>query len=268
VNAAYTFAKELTNGANSDTSYLTPNPPLINDVFNRAQAKQLSSFGRPHALVISFNYVTPKLPGSSGASKIASAIVNDWSIGGVLRYQSGELVRVPASNNGLLTQLGRGPENNPALWGGGNTFRNRVEGQPFFLKDPNCGCIDPTKDLVLNKAAWKDADFGTFGTAAPYYNDFRWQRQPSEALSIGRNFRLAHESRVTFNVRAEFQNVFNRLVLSSPSATNPDAVTTQAPFASNGVPAGALNGGYGFVNYINGAGTRPRTGQVVARLTF
>jgi hypothetical protein len=42
VAAAYTFSKELTNGANSDTSYLTPNPPLINDVFNRAQAKQLS----------------------------------------------------------------------------------------------------------------------------------------------------------------------------------------------------------------------------------
>ena len=31
---AYTFQKELTNGVNSNTSYLTPDAPLINDVFN------------------------------------------------------------------------------------------------------------------------------------------------------------------------------------------------------------------------------------------
>jgi hypothetical protein len=35
VQAAYTWAKQLTNAANSDTSYLTPEDPLINDVFNQ-----------------------------------------------------------------------------------------------------------------------------------------------------------------------------------------------------------------------------------------
>ena len=63
LSGAYTFSKELTNGANSDTSYLTPNPPLINDVFDRKSAKQLSSFGHPHALVVSINYTTPKVEG-------------------------------------------------------------------------------------------------------------------------------------------------------------------------------------------------------------
>jgi hypothetical protein len=261
VSGAYTFSKELTNGANSDTSYLTPNPPLINDVFNRASAKQLSSFGHPNSLVLNFNYTTPKLPGDSGALKFASAVLHDWTFGGVLRYQSGDLIRVPASNNGLLTQLARGPANNPALWGGGNTFWNKVQGQPYLLKDPNCHCIDPTKDLVLNPKAWTDADFGTFGVSAPYYNDFRWQRQPSEALSFGRNFRLSEDNKVNFNVRAEFQNVFNRLFLSAPSATNP-----VAPVTSN--IAGQLTGGYGWVNSVNGAGARPRSGQIVARLTF
>jgi hypothetical protein len=262
LGAAYTFAKELTNGANSDTSYLTPNPPLINDVFNREQNKQLSTFGHPHSLVINLNYTTPRIHSDAMVLKLLSGAVHDWTIGGVLRYQSGDLIRVPASNNGLLTQLDRGPENNPALWGGGNTFWNRVPGQPFLLKDPNCHCIDPTKDLVLNPNAWVDAPAGQFSQTAPYYNDFRWQRQPSEALSLGRNFRVARESRVVFNVRAEFQNVFNRLFLSSPSATNPAAPVTRT------IGTNLLTGGYGFVNYINGAGARPRTGQIVARLTF
>jgi hypothetical protein len=190
-----------------------------------------------------------------------SAVARDWTLGGVFRYQSGDLIRVPASNNGLLTQLARGPANNPALWGGGNTFWNKVDGQPYLTKDPNCGCIDPTKDLVLNTKAWTDAAPGTFAVSAPYYNDFRWQRQPSEGLSLGRNFHLGGENKVTFNVRAEFQNAFNRLFLSSPTATNP-----VAPVTTNN--AGQLTGGYGYINFVNGAGARPRSGQIVARLTF
>ena len=37
---------------NSDTSYLTPAPNLINDVFNHEQNKQISGFSRPFMLVI------------------------------------------------------------------------------------------------------------------------------------------------------------------------------------------------------------------------
>jgi hypothetical protein len=256
---SYTWQKELTNGANSDTSYLTPNPPLINDVFNRAQQKQISSFGRPQVLVVSFNYTTPGLNSDSTGMKIISAVAKDWTFGGALRYQSGEVIRVPASNNGLFNQLAR--TDNPAIWGGANTFWNRVPGQPFLLKDPNCHCIDPTKDLILNPAAWQDAPAGQFGTSAPYYNDFRWQRQPSESLSVGRNFRLAGENKVMLNVRAEFQNVFNRLFLSSPSAVNPAAPVTRNTLQE-------LTGGYGWVNSFAGAGARPRSGQIVARVTF
>jgi hypothetical protein len=120
--------------------------------------------------------------------------------------------------------------------------------------------------LVLNKGAWTDAPFGQFSYSAPYYNDYRWQRQPSESLSLGRDFHLARENKVKLNVRAEFQNVFNRLYLQSPTATNPAATTA----VSN---AGLVTGGFGFVNYINGGtaasgGARPRTGQIVARLIF
>jgi hypothetical protein len=273
MQVSYTFSKELTNGANSDTSYLTPQPPYINDVFNRAQAKQLSSFGHPDSFVVSFNYLTPKLPGSGGgAMKFTNAVLHDWTLSGVFRYQSGDLIPTPGSTNGLLTQLGRGSENNPALWGGGNTTFNRVAGQPLYLKDPNCHCIDPTHDLVLNPAAWTDAPGGQFGTSAPYYDNYRWQRQPSEAMSLGRNFRpVGGDSKVVFNIRAEFQNVFNRLFLQTAAVRGPTNTNPLSPTIHNG--AGLLTGGYGYVNFVNGGtatsgGARPRSGQIVARLTF
>src|SRR5206468_11932310 len=58
-----------------------------------------------------------------------------------------------------------------------------------LFRSPNCHCFDPNTTLVLNPAAWTDAAPGQFGTAAAYYNDYRWQRQPAESLSFGRTFR-------------------------------------------------------------------------------
>jgi len=267
IQYAFTWQKELANGANSDTSYLTPNPALINDVFNRNANKQISGFSRPLISIISLNYRTPGLKGSNSmAMKSASWVARDWVIGAVLRYQSGSLIRAAGSNNNFLSQLQRGPANNPALWGGGTTFQNQT-GQPFFLQDPNCHCFDPTKDLVLNKAAWQDVGAGQFGTSAPYIDGYRWQRQPSESLSLGRVFPIARDGKINLNLRVEFQNVLNRVFLSSPSATNPSALTLNTnPFA-NGAP-GALSSGFGFVNSVNGAGATPRSGQIVARFTF
>ena len=58
---AYTLSKSLTNAANSNTSYLTPNDPVLNDPFNTPTIKQFSGFDQPQVLVISFTYTTPKI---------------------------------------------------------------------------------------------------------------------------------------------------------------------------------------------------------------
>jgi hypothetical protein len=268
-DVAFTWQKELALGVNSDTAYLTPAPALINDVFNRDQNKQVSSFSQPFMLVVSFRYTTPGFAADSAAMKALSWAARDWSIGGVLRYQSGEVIRVPASNNGFFRQLQR--IDNPANWGGGNTFYNRVAGEPLLLFEPNCKCFDPTTELVLNPKAWTDAPAGTFGTAAPYYNDYRWQRQPQESLSLGRTFKLAREGSITLDVRGELFNVFNRLFLSSPAGVSvggfpPAGPNPAAPTVRNSL--GQLSSGYGFVRTFNGAGTQPRTGQIVARFSF
>jgi hypothetical protein len=269
---AYTWQKELTNGTNSNTSYVTPSPPLINDVFNKSLDKQISGFSVPQELIIAFNYTTQKIELNSGGGRALSWLARDWTIGGVLRYQSGLILQTPFSTNNLLANLGRGPGNNPALWGGGYTFMDRVPGQPLFLVNPN-STFDPTQQLVLNPKAWVEPPYGTFGTSAPYYNDFRWQRQPAESMSFGRIFRI--KERYQLQIRAEFQNIFNRLFYQAPA----DGAPFGFPFTSvttptlHGNPGGTLSQGFGYVNWVNGGltqfgGAQPRSGQIVGRFTF
>ncbi len=277
-DAAFTWQKELNLGVASDTTYLTPAPNLINDVFNYQQNKQVSAFSRPFMLVVTANYTTPGFAGNGTGMKALSWIMRDWTLGTLLRYQSGQVIRTPPSSNGFFNQIRR--TDNPATFGGANTFFNRVPGANPLLFDPNCKCFDPTTQLVLNPAAWTDAPAGTFGTSAPYYNDYRWQRQPAESISLGRNFRLAKEGRVNLNVRAEFQNMFNRVFLANPLAVSASsspfvigagAPNPLSPTVCVGGPCKAgstLSSGYGFVNTFNGGAATPRTGQMVARFTF
>jgi len=267
VQLAYTWQKELTNGTNSNTSYVTPSPPLINDVFNKALDKQISGFSIPQETIIAFNYQTPKLElGSAGALKAVSWLARDWTYSGVLRYQSGQLLQSPDSANNLLSNLARGPSNNPAIWGGGYTFLNRVQGQPLFLVDPNSK-FDPTTQLALNPKAWVEPAYGTFGASAPYFNDYRWQRQPAESMAFGRVFRI--KERAQFQVRAEFQNIFNRLFYSVPTTAGATTITSPTGHANSFLgTTGLLSSGFGYVNWFQGAGALPRSGQIVARFTF
>jgi hypothetical protein len=122
-----------------------------------------------------------------------------------------------------------------------------------------------------------DAPAGQFGTSAPYYNNFRWQRQPAESLSLGRTFGMGNEGRFKLDVRAEFFNIFNRLFLSSPSGVGQTTQPAGPNPAATVVPTnGILTSGYGVVNTSNitlpgqipGNGSQPRTGQIVARFSF
>ena len=263
---AYTWEKELTDGTNSNTAYLTPSPPLINDVYNYAQNKEISGFSLPQELVMSFSYTTPKFASDNTGLKALSWVSRDWAISGVLRYQSGQILQSADSANGLLANLQRGPSNNPAIWGGGYTFMNRVNGQPLFLVDPNSH-FDPTTQLVLNPKAWVEPPYGTFGGSAAYFNDFRWQRQPAESMALARSFRI--KERVTFMIRGEFQNIFNRLFYSVPGDSGATTITSVTGHANsfNGA-SGLLSSGFGYVNWVQGAGAQPRSGQLVARFQF
>jgi hypothetical protein len=271
---SYTFSKELENGVNNYATYATGGAGgavLINDNYNTKLNKGLSGYSRPNQLVFSGSYTIPKPTFSVLQNKYVSQVVRDWQIGAVLRYQSGALLEAPTSLNGIEGQLDR--SGGSGAYNGGLTPWNLVAGNNnLMLVNPNSH-FDPTKQLVLNPAAWTDAPGGTFGTSSFYYNNFRWQRQPAEAMNFARNFRMGKEGRYNLNVRIEFQNVFNRHFFSTPAGAGGTTYpsTPQAnlnAFYQGGPPAGALSGGFGYVSFLNGAGDTPRSGQAVARFTF
>jgi hypothetical protein len=277
VNASYTYQKEEVLGTNSASAYFTAGQVVVNDVNNRMQNKQLSSLDHPQVMTITFNYTTPKnkFGGDGAGGKMLQWLSRDWTFGGVLRYQSGVLLETPSANNNFLYQLGIGSQDNPALFGAPEGIENYVPGQPFFSVNPNSH-FDPTKTLVLNSAAWSEPGAGQYGVSAPYYIGNRWQRQPAESLSVGRIFRVKEKYQI--QVRAEFQNVFNRVFYNLPLTGNATGTATLPgytnPYPVTGSSAGALSAGYGFVNEFNGGAgvagnvTSPRTGQIVARFTF
>ena len=240
--AAFTWSKNEVLGAETGTGGGDP----VNDVFNRKNQKTISSADQPFYFTLSTTYRTPRV----GRNALIHNVVGGWSISAILVYASGLPIAVPAAQNNLSQLLFR------------STFANRVPGQPLYLKDPNCGCIDPNKDLLLNPAAWSDPAPGTWGTSAAYYSDYRLPRTPSESMAFGRVFRIREN--ITMEVRAEFQNIFNRVELNPGTSTT--AFTSTNALATPTYSAGTVTSGFGYMNATAIGGQR--TGQLLARFEF
>jgi hypothetical protein len=245
----YTYSKELILGADNDLG-----GGVINDVFNRAQNKQLSSFSRPHIMVLAANYTLPKW----GPGRIVQSAVRDWQIGAVLQYSSGLPIQTPTS-----------PTNNNGATLLRSTFATRVTGQPLYLQDINCGCYDPARSIVLNEAAWTNTPSGSWSPSAAFYNDFRYMRRPQELMSIGRIFRMG-EGR-SLMIRAEFSNIFNRtlMTISGDTTATGGYVQPSRTLGSNFVKdsLGRYTSGFGTIN-ATGTVNGERQGTIVARFTF
>jgi hypothetical protein len=257
----FTWAKATVIGSASDSTFFLTQQATTIDIYNYGNNKQLNQYVRPLALVISASYTTPKLAASGKVLNALSHAIRDWQLAAVLRYQSGALIGLPTSLNLLTNQLARGTT---AFGNSGTNYWN-LTGQPLLLHDPNCKCFNPQTDIILNKAAFVDAPAGTWTTSAPYYNNFRWQRQPAESMSFARNFRI--KERANLQVRMEFQNIFNRTFLASPSVANPNAAIGTTTYVGNVIN----NTGFGTISTLNGGPTgvpQPRSGQAVVRFSF
>jgi hypothetical protein len=244
----FTWSKTLTNGIEGQ----------MNDIFNRSTNKYLSGSDRPLVSNININYVVPAAPWAG--NKLLRYVLSDWQTGVLFTYASGTPILVPASTNQLNTSYFL-----PTA-----SYLNRVPGVPLFLQDLDCHCFDPTKTLVLNPAAWVNSAPGTYSSSPAYYNDYRSQRRPTENFNIGRTFRIREA--MSFSVRAEFVNIFNRTVLPAPSATTPLTASTcfatgvTGPTTSTCAAGATYASGFGFEQTAALGGAR--TGQIVARFRF
>ena len=123
-------------------------------------------------------------------NKVVSTLVRDWTIGASMQYTSGLPFRVPNSTGNLNQTLFQ------------STWAERVPGQPLFLQDLNCHCFDPTRELVLNPAAWPEP---AAGHVQPFHRIL--QRLPPAAPSE----RIA-EPRPDFPVHRTSQSADSRRV--------------------------------------------------------
>ena len=152
---AYTFGKALDSTTNAGSIYDRAS-------FQRALAELLSRTSSASA------WTTRYRP--SVRSSRAALPGRSWPTGdspASAPTQSGQLLATPTSSNSIGSYVSTG-----------YTRMVRVPGVPLYLKDPNCGCIDPTQETVLNPAAWLNQAPGVPGSNVVYYNDFRAQRRP------------------------------------------------------------------------------------------
>ena len=262
-NFNYTYSKNLE---------LTNSP----DPFNRQLGKGLSGNDIPHVLRLTLQYQVPRFRDSGTpvvSNRIVSSILSDWGIGVYMNYQSAGVLNRPTSNgsNPISNFLGYGP--------GSAQLKKNADGSymsPWSVDwtdnsgkhhtdpiDINCHCYDPTKTIVLNPDAWENIPDGQFGAQQDNLRFMRGIRAPRENANISRTFRITE--RVQLNVRAEFNQVFNRLILPNPSTAGNFAAAPRK--FTSGSNAGLYSGGFGTIVPTSGTNGM-RTGQLIARITF
>ena len=95
--------------------------------------------------MISFSYTTPKAEGLFGdkpLGKAASWLARDWTIGGVLKYASGQIMQSPASNITLWNTMGIGgtPLNGVSNFSGGGASTEPLEN---YVSGQSCLAVNP-----------------------------------------------------------------------------------------------------------------------------
>ena len=252
VNGSFTWSKSLM--------------AVREDLFNPASSvKTYQPTDQPFLFNANILYVTPAATFAN--SKLVNVLTKDWQVGVFVQYGSGFLLTPPSALNTVNPLTGNST--------GAPSYELRVPGQPLYVKNPNCGCINPYTDQVLNPNAWANPAPGTFGGSA-YYGDFRGPWDPVENFNFGRNFRI--RERMNLEIRAEFTNIFNRTFLGNPTAGAAGFAPSTNPQGGIGRTAGEITSGFGIISAFAAAGTAgpnlggvpslPRQGTIVARFTF
>jgi hypothetical protein len=260
LNANYSYGKAL-NAMDS------PDP------FNRDLAKNLSPNDIPHQFQFAADYRLPRFRTGILGNRFISAILSEWGMGWYLQYQSAPLIARPAS---VSQQTPAVPLNNYLGYGPGPAQLKRdADGNymsPWSVSwtdlsgtkrtdpiDINCHCFDPRTTLVLNRDAWESVPDGKWANDMSDLRFYRGIRLPNESFNLSRTFRV--KERIVFTVRAEWQNIFNRLRLPQPAPSG----FTSNPNTANGF----YTGGFGTLTPTSGNGVSGmRSGTLIGRLTF
>ena len=166
---------------------------------------------RTHILVFSWTYELPfgrQKRLLSNVNPVVNQIVGGWQMNAIQTYESG----VP---------IGVGGGGDIPLFGGGNR-PNWISSN--VRSSVPMGSFDPATDLYLNIDAFSQPEPFTFGSAPPRLPNVRTPAMYGEDFSLFKKFYLWSEAR-NLEFRAEFFNVFNRVIFGGPSAYLNDPAT-------------------------------------------
>ena len=231
--AAYTLSKSIVSGGGytglGDDA--AGSRPL--DTKNRIIEKRIAGFDTPHNLVLSWGYELPFGKGKrfvSGAGRAANMVVGGWQVNAIQRYVSGTPIGVGGGGIIPLSNGGNRPDRVLGVAPRTNVSR---------------GSFDPARDRYLDINAFAQPAAFTLGNAPPVLGDVRNFALFNEDFSVLKDFTIHEAHRIQF--RAEFFNIFNRVVFGGPSAN----INAPATFGR-----------------IGGQGNSPRNIQLALKYVF
>ncbi len=203
---SFTWQKTITN-SDSLLPGINGGIAQVQDPQNLRLDRSVSSQDVPIMFVGAWIYELPFGRGKPWLkSGFGAAVLGGWQFGGVLRYQSG----VPTTFCGAAGIPG---------WDQCIRF-DRVPGQSVLSQSVTSGNFDPFTDRQFNRAAFADPNAGRTGNQPfrlgnfPRNNtDARTWGYQNEDFSLIRNFRVREP--VSFQLKAEFLNAFNRHIFSA-----------------------------------------------------
>lgn len=212
--AAYTLSKTLTD---TDTALYYPSYSVVQDFYNRKLEKSVAEFDHPQSLKLTWIYSLPFGRGQKWLNSTGKAdrLFSGWQVTAIQNYLSGDPLTIYSSLGTSFT-----PGIRPDV----------VPGVPQTLKpqglninltsDPNTGAIT-NGTALLNPAAFVDPPASLnssyplrLGTAPRFLPNVRGPGQESESVGIVKDTRI--NERVTFQIRADMFNVFNRTGRGDP----------------------------------------------------
>ncbi|HMD84090.1 MAG TPA: TonB-dependent receptor [Terriglobia bacterium] len=248
--AAYTISKALTD---TDTALYYPSDSVVQDFYNRKEAKSLASFDYPQNLKLTWIYALPFGHGRRWLTSAGKAdrLFSGWQITAIQNYNSGDPLTIhsalsPVFTPGLLADIVPGVPQ-----------RVTPQGLNYNLAyDPNSGAVT-NGTAMLNPNAFVDPPSSPnngyplrVGTAPRFLPNVRGPGQESESFGIIKDTKI--NERVTFQVRGDMFNVLNRTGRGDPDTYLGDGLPSQG--GTFGLITGPYNG--------------PRVVQFAMRLNF
>ena len=202
---AYTWSKTLTDATNDRDAVDVPQIRT-----NLQLERAPSRLDRPHVFVASYVYEVPTFHSGFASSGAGRMLLSGWEIAGITTAQSGlALNRVV---QGSTTVPARGT-------------------RPDIVSDPLDNIPDnPTGGLpyAFNPFAFRTTLSGQIGNSPR--SPFRFPSQFFTDLNVTKNFNFSERYRLQF--RAEFYNVFNKVIFNDVFQTIPDRLPTDPAFNS------------------------------------